>query len=62
MYFMNICIYIIYRKLGNLQLQRTYDLKKIPLHPFEISCLANFIKDVSLVTKLNNYIYYTSIY
>lgn len=38
---------ILNRKLGFLNLQRVNDGKRIPLHKFEISCLANFIKDVS---------------
>jgi hypothetical protein len=35
-----------YSKLGFLMLQRVGDGKQIPLHKYEISCLANFIKDV----------------
>ena len=35
------------RKLRTLELQRAFDGKHTKLHPFEISCLANFIKDVS---------------
>mmetsp|Transcript_91889 Transcript_91889/g.180074 ORF Transcript_91889/g.180074 Transcript_91889/m.180074 type:complete len:151 (+) Transcript_91889:115-567(+) len=33
------------QKLGYLTLQRVGDGKRIPLHKYEISCLANFIKD-----------------
>jgi hypothetical protein len=31
------------RKLRNLQLERSVDRKKVPLHPFEVASLANLV-------------------
>lgn len=36
-----------FRKLRSLKLERLSDRKKVTLHPFEVSSLANLVKDVS---------------
>mmetsp|Transcript_8151 Transcript_8151/g.13551 ORF Transcript_8151/g.13551 Transcript_8151/m.13551 type:complete len:121 (-) Transcript_8151:49-411(-) len=40
------------QKLSGLKLQRISDGKKVDLHKYEIACLANFIRDVSIYLNI----------
>lgn len=46
-------------KLREIKLTRRGDQEKVPLHPFEVGCVANLIKDVSPYINLYTPIYTT---